>query len=98
METGLLDCEMASRKSETLKKFPFADTAVHMALAFRSLADDSRSLALISRYESRLQRTYERAYKTLRELQQARKSEEQAALKEPNLWGRPIACRQHPNR
>jgi hypothetical protein len=70
---------MVSNKSEVLKKFPQADTIIHLAQAVRSLADGSRSLALMSRYESRHQRTYERAYKTLRELQQARKSVEQAA-------------------
>ena len=80
IETGIIDCEMVSNKSEVLKKFPQADSAIHLAQAVRSLADGSRSLALMSRYESRHQRTYERAYKTLRELQQARKSEEQAAL------------------
>jgi hypothetical protein len=44
-------------------------------MAFRALADDSRSLALASRYEARLQRLYDRAYKTLREQQQERKSQ-----------------------
>src|ERR1700680_5120955 len=43
--------------------------------AHRAFSDGSHSLALASRYEPRLQRTYDRAYKTLRELQQARKSE-----------------------
>jgi hypothetical protein len=52
------------------------DPAVPLAMAFRSLSDDSRSLALASRYEARLQRIYDRAYKTLRELQQIRKSQE----------------------
>ena len=74
METGLVDCEMAVKRAEVLKKFPNADTVVHMAQACRSLADDSRSLALLSRYESRHQRAYERAYKTLRDLQQARQT------------------------
>src|SRR5216683_1681597 len=46
-----------------------------LTMAFRSLTDDSRSLALANRYEARLQRLYDRAYKTLRELQQTRKSE-----------------------
>src|SRR5437879_6689567 len=84
IEAGIIDCEMVSNKSEVLKKFPQADTIIHLAQAVRSLADGSRSLALMSRYESRHQRTYEGAYKTLRELQEARKSEKQAALKEAN--------------
>ena len=103
METGLVDCEMAVKRSEVLKKFPNADTVVHMAQACRSLADDSRSLALLSRYESRHQRTYERAYKTLRELQQARKSEEQAAVLRagsqpaPRRSGQPAAIDDRPS-
>src|SRR4029077_15779837 len=52
------------------------DPNIHLTMAFRSLTDDSRSLALANRYEARLQRLYDRAYKTLRELQQIRKSQE----------------------
>jgi hypothetical protein len=61
IETGLLNAEILKQPD--------------IASAYRSLSDDSHSLALASRYEARLQRTYDRAYKTLRELQQARKSE-----------------------
>jgi hypothetical protein len=72
IETGLLNAEILAQaaKSDT------PDPDMNLASAFRSLTDDSRSLALASRYEARLQRLYDRAYKTLRELQQARKSEE----------------------
>jgi hypothetical protein len=63
IETNLLNAEILTQASPDLGS------------AFRKLADDSRSLALASRYEARLQRVYDRAYKTLRELQQARKSE-----------------------
>ena len=72
IETGLLNAEILNQQSKTGNSDPNMD----LALAFRSLTDDSRSLALASRYEARLQRLYDRAYKTLRELQQARKSEE----------------------
>jgi hypothetical protein len=71
LETSLLNAEILTQaaKSDT------PDSGVHLASAYRALSDDSRSLALASRYEAHLQRTYDRAYKTLRELQQARKSE-----------------------
>jgi hypothetical protein len=71
IETGLLNAEILTQaaKSDT------PDPGVHLASAYRALSDDSHSLALASRYEAHLQRTYDRAYKTLRELQQARKSE-----------------------
>ena len=74
IETGLLNTEILTQKSSPSVS-EGADLNIHLASAFRALADDSRSLALASRYEARLQRLYDRAYKTLRELQQARKSE-----------------------
>jgi hypothetical protein len=73
IETGLLNAEILTQQSSP--SVSAGDPAVHLASAFHKLADDSHSLALASRYEARLQRTYDRAYKTLRELQQARKSE-----------------------
>jgi hypothetical protein len=71
IETGLLNAEVRTQRS----KSEAPDPKAQLASAFRSLTDDSRSLTLASRYEARLQRIYDRAYKTLRELQQARKSE-----------------------
>ncbi len=71
IETGLLNAEVLTQQSKTDTPAP----NIHLTMAFRSLTDDSRSLALANRYEARLQRLYDRAYKTLRELQQARKSE-----------------------
>jgi hypothetical protein len=71
IETGLLNAEILAQAAKT----DAPDASIQLASAFRTLSDDSRSLALASRYEARLQRLYDRAYKTLRELQQARKSE-----------------------
>src|ERR1700682_4701638 len=71
IETNLFNVEIQTQQSKTENP----DPGIHLAMAYRALADDSRSLALASRYEARLQRLYDRAYKTLRELQQARKSE-----------------------
>ena len=69
IETVLLDSEMDNQ--QTLDE---DNPAVQLAAAFRSLADNSRALSLLSRYESRLHRIYDRAYQRLRELQQARQS------------------------
>jgi len=82
IETGLLNAEILTQaaKSDT------PDPAVHLASAYRALSDDSRSLALASRYEARHQRIYDRAYKTLRELQQARKSEEPEKPHTMHFW------------
>jgi hypothetical protein len=71
IETNLLNVEILIHNPSVSE----GDPGIHLAMAFRTLSDDSRSLALASRYEARLQRVYDRAYKTLRELQQARKSE-----------------------
>ncbi|MGA2713091.1 MAG: hypothetical protein ABSG41_08270 [Bryobacteraceae bacterium] len=48
------------------------DTATRSALAFRALSDDSRSLELINRYESRYDRQYLRAHRRLLELRDRR--------------------------
>ena len=75
--TAVIDVEMARRRPETEKQFPGADPGIHLGLALKALSDDSRSLALFSRYKSREERTYDRAYRTLRELQAPRKAQEQ---------------------
>jgi len=76
IETNLLNLEILTQQSSpSVSEGASEAPGIHLAMAFRTLADDSRSLALASRYEARLQRLYDRAYKTLRELQQARKSE-----------------------
>src|SRR6266404_7146300 len=72
IETGLLNAEILTQQSKT----DTPDPNIHLTMAFRSLTDDSRSLALANSYEARLKRLYDRAYKTLRELQQTRKSQE----------------------
>ena len=74
IETNLFNVEILTQQSSPSVS-EGADPGIHLAMAYRTLSDDSRFLALASRYESRLQRLYDRAYKTLRELQQARKSE-----------------------
>jgi hypothetical protein len=55
VETSLLDAEMLrvplSSDGEAGPELP-VDPGIHLARAFRALADDSRSLALTSRYES----------------------------------------------
>ena len=71
-ETVLIDCEMVRNRDKVDKEFGPIDSDVHLALAIRSLADESRCLSLMSRYESRLQRCHDKAYAALRELQKLR--------------------------
>ena len=74
IETALLDAEIARRQARVKTEFTHIDGGVELALAFQSLADDSRALSLISRYEFRLSRMHDRAYAALRELQLAREN------------------------
>src|ERR1700722_76437 len=55
IETVMLDAEITRQESKSTTSNP----AVHLAQAFRTLADDSRSLHLVTRYESRLHRIYD---------------------------------------
>jgi len=71
-ETVLIDCEMVRNREKVDKEFGPTDSDLHLAMAIRSLADESRCLSLMSRYESRLQRVHDKAYAALRELQQSR--------------------------
>jgi hypothetical protein len=71
-ETVLIDCEMIRNEAAISKEFATNDAGVHMAMAIRSLADESRTLSLMSRYESRLQRCHDKAYAALRELKRSR--------------------------
>ena len=77
IETVILDCEIIRNRPEIEKTFLQPDTAVHMAMAFRTLAEDSRCTSLISRYESRLSRMYDRAYLQLQ--RKAAEPKQQAA-------------------
>ena len=88
VETSLLDAEMLRAPSSSndaannaAKPWLSVDPGIHLARAFRALADDSRSLALTSRYESRLHRIHDRAFETLRGLQQARSGIEKSQIK-----------------
>jgi hypothetical protein len=60
-ETVLLDCEMVRNRQKVDNEFGPSDADVHLALAIRSLADESQCLSLMSRYESRLQRCHDKA-------------------------------------
>jgi hypothetical protein len=65
LETALLDHEMDFQEKEIDKKYKRTDEETRVALAFKSLADNSNSLHLITRYETRLHRQYEKAFEQL---------------------------------
>src|SRR5688500_11816614 len=51
-ETSLLDAEIELRRAEVDEQWQNPDDHIRLALAFKSLADNSKSLALLMRYES----------------------------------------------
>jgi hypothetical protein len=87
IETALIDYEMIVQKPELTKKIMPFDTGILLAVAFRALADDSRALALASRYESRLQRLFDRTFKMLTSLRHKPKP---AELPTPSTRTQPI--------
>ena len=64
MEKAGIDCEMR-RQSHPIST---EDSATRASFAFRTLSDDSRSLELMNRYDSRYQREYLRAHRRFEEV------------------------------
>ena len=65
IETSLFDLEMDQQDKTLREKFAVFDEGTRLASAFKGLADDTRSLALLSRYEARLRRNLEHAVANL---------------------------------
>src|SRR5437762_6997542 len=75
IETNLLDCEMVTEEPKLKLKFAEVDCGMVLASAFRSLADESHSMTMLNRYESRLRRIHKQAHAMLLRLRQERQSE-----------------------
>ena len=65
---------MDDRAEEFAKKYAHSDEGIRQGDAFRSMADGSKSLPLVIRYEARLERSYKRAIKALEERRATRGS------------------------
>jgi hypothetical protein len=65
VETGLFDVQMDRQAPQLAETFDTFDEGTRLACAFTALADDTHSLALLSRYETRLRRNFERAVANL---------------------------------
>ena len=65
VETGLFDLEMDRQAPQMAENFEAFDEGTRLACAFTALADETHSLALLSRYETRLRRNFERAVANL---------------------------------
>jgi hypothetical protein len=68
IEVALVDYEMATNQEEIEKKVIGFDAGIHLGFSFKALADTSRATALLSRYESRLQRTWHRSHQAFMDL------------------------------
>src|SRR6266566_3206993 len=75
IETALIDLEVVTEEPKLKARFDTVDGGILLASAFRSLADESRSLALVLRYEARLRRIHQQNYDMLLRVRQERQSE-----------------------
>jgi hypothetical protein len=72
VETAMIDKEMDRQHQQLTKTFTVFDEGTRLAGAFESLAAGHGALGLLTRYESRLTRTFHRLADRLQELQAAR--------------------------
>jgi hypothetical protein len=75
METNLFDIEIVRRSKAIEKEFTGMDESARLGWVFQKLADDGQSIALLIRYETSLNRSYDRAFKQLQVIQSSRPSE-----------------------
>jgi hypothetical protein len=83
LETTLFDLKMDEQRGLMRETFERFDEHTRQAVAFRSLADDTRSFTLLSRYETRISREYERAVRALDRLRQERENEPEPDTEPP---------------
>lgn len=71
-ENAITDIEMEEKAEAFAAKYDRADEGVRQGSAFKSLAGDGHTLALLMRYETRVERAYKRAIKTLEDVRASR--------------------------
>jgi len=75
VETAMVDIEMDDQEEALAKDRGAVDEVCRIALAFTKLSE-GRGLTLLSRYEARFRRQFDRALANLRDLQNERKSKQ----------------------
>src|ERR1700716_2552558 len=75
LETALYDVQMDKQMKMIDDTFKSIDETTRCAIAFQTLADESKALSLLLRYETSMRRMHEKALSTLMQLQTIRKSE-----------------------
>ena len=71
IETATLNSEMDILLPEVEKTFRKIDEPTRQALAFKSLADNSKTLAALERHQTRLHRQFQRTWKQLSEIRKS---------------------------
>src|ERR1700722_6243897 len=74
IETHLFDLEMSRREGEIDDQFDEMGQNDRLAFVFQHLADTGNSLALLTRYEGSLNRSYDKALKHLLQLRSSRQN------------------------
>ena len=67
-ESGLMDTAMEEQAEELSKIYEEVDEGIRQSSAFKSLADNSRSLDVLHRYETRARRAFDRGLTALEKL------------------------------
>jgi hypothetical protein len=76
VETALLENKMESQAEWLDEKYQVLPEPNRLAFAFDALSEPNGALALLNRYQARLQREYQRVLKMLMDLQAARRAEQ----------------------
>ena len=76
IETGVLDAEMDRQSADLESRYEAVDDSARLAFAFSHLADNKRTLDVLSRYEAHARRGFDRALRNLIQLQTARRQRE----------------------
>jgi hypothetical protein len=82
IETGLMDVEMDDQATAFAAKYATSDEGVRQTLAFKALADNSNASSLLNRYQVRLERSIDRAVKSLNDLRAAARADTQSSASE----------------
>src|ERR1700681_2030256 len=82
-EAALFDLEMDHQTKKVAAQYEKIDHACRYALAFRALADESKSIQLLTRYETAHRRSYYKAMATLLQLRAELKPDPEPAPEAP---------------
>ncbi len=99
IETATLNSEMDILLPEFEKAFRKIDEPTRQALAFKSLADNSKTLAALERQQTRLNRQFQRTWKQISEIKKSTPEvQPQLQHAEPNPEPNPTPARHNPTK